>query len=96
MLCYRCEHRAEFLSNHGRRPRSECGNVNASQSGCYMYQPCRPVVVKKNKGDKRPLFGPAMIAARYSAVRVADDMELNVHKNGGEHTLYWRPKSCLP
>lgn len=49
MLCFRCEHRASFLET-GSQPRFECGNIENSNKGCYMFIPCRPVVMKKKQG----------------------------------------------
>ena len=89
-LCYRCEHRADFKET-GRRPRYECGTDYAVVS-CYMYQPVMPVILKKEKGDRRPQFGPAMISARSQAVGVSK-FELDLHKTRNGVVLYWRPKS---
>ena len=90
MLCFRCEHRAKFLEG-GSRPRYECGDIERSNAGCYMFTPCRPVVVKPNEGDKRPMFGPNMIAGRYTAVELDDEMELTIRKREKGFTLYWVP-----
>lgn len=90
-LCYRCEHRARFLET-GRGPRWECQQPERSVSGCYMYQPVRPVVLKRNKGDKRPQFGPWMVSARSSFVRLWDEAVLHVSKRKDGNAIYWAPK----
>lgn len=68
-LCHRCEHRAEFLET-GMGSRYECGQTFAVGS-CYMYAPVRGVVLVRDKGDRRPLGGPTMIASRAHAVALA-------------------------
>jgi len=79
-LCYRCEHRARFLET-GERPRYECGEVNQSKVGCYMYRPVSPCVVAADEGDDRELGGPAMCAARAHFVRVAEGSLRGMIKN---------------
>ncbi|RLI00941.1 hypothetical protein DRO38_05730 [Candidatus Bathyarchaeota archaeon] len=86
-LCYRCEHRANFLEK-AMRPRWECGEINSSKFSCYMYKPVRPVKTKVNKGDKRPQFAGAMVSARSHAVEIPE-CELGL-KNG---TCFWIPKN---
>jgi len=54
-LCYRCEHRVNFLENK-IASRCECGTIESSVCGCYMYEPVKPVVLKKNEDDTRPQF----------------------------------------
>jgi hypothetical protein len=87
-LCWRCEHRAKYLET-GRRPRFECGDVEHCSYGCYMYEPVRPVMLKKREGDDRPQFGPYMISAR-SVYAGMPDMDLNVKKLENGNVLYWR------
>ena len=67
-LCYRCEQRARFLET-GNGPRYECQQPG-SVVGCYMYQPTRGVVLARDRGDRRWLCGPAMIAARAHGIRI--------------------------
>jgi len=70
MLCYRCEHRARFFEAK-HRPRLECGEVATSKSACYMYQPCRPIVIQKlDKKDVRPWPASGLFAARSEAVEL--------------------------
>lgn len=74
MLCFRCEHRAEFLSS-GRRPRFECGQIESSNIACYMYTPVRPVVLARlhsKEEDPRPSHG-GYFGCRMKGVRVAHD-----------------------
>jgi hypothetical protein len=63
-MCFRCEHRARFLETKTWQPRAECGDVDKSKHSCYMYKPVEPVILQVQKGDKRPVGGPALIAAR--------------------------------
>ncbi len=90
MLCFRCEHRAAFLEGGGR-PRSECGDVKTSKIGCYMYKPCKPVIMEKIKGDPRPAHGGPMMGARMRATGLAEDCKLNISGSGW---LYWEPHIC--
>jgi len=76
-LCYRCEHRAEFLEN-GFKPRFECGMEKTATSSCYMFMPCKPVAVTSNAGEKRPVFGPWMIAGRVHALGLVDHERLRL------------------
>ncbi len=87
-LCFRCEHRANFLET-GRQPRYECGNIEQCNYGCYMYQPVKPVILAIQDGyEGRPQFGPAMISAR-SRYAGEPDMHLNaVHVDSGA-VLFW-------
>ena len=89
-LCFRCEHRARYLEE-GSSPRYQCGDVSVNSSGCYMYQPVRPVVLKRNTGDKRPQFASYVLSARSQFVRVDETAKLKLkeHKDGNE--LYWVP-----
>ena len=78
-LCYRCEHRAEYLNDklntgedgYARRPRFECG-MGSSVHSCYMYRPVRPYILKANEGEKRGLTWPWMISGRAHAVGIAN------------------------
>lgn len=101
MLCFRCEHRALSLEAacEGRhyQPRYECGEHTASKCGCYMFQPCRPVVTKPD-GSGRPRMAGALMSAREYAVRVMspddDGLVLGaVHCDGDEVALAWRKKT---
>jgi hypothetical protein len=56
-----------------------------------MYKPVMPVIVEKNKGDRRPQFAGAMISSRSHFVKIAEsDMTLKSGKEGS--VLYWVPK----
>jgi len=92
-LCFRCEHRARF-HELGHAPRCECGEPKRSVCTCYMYRPVMPCVLVRAKGDRRPMFAGAMIAARMSCLRVAteQDVELQASKVKGGHLLHWSAK----
>lgn len=101
MLCFRCEHRARSLEaaldGKHYQPRFECGQRMESKRGCYMFEPCRPVVTKPDDTD-RPRFAGALVSARERAVRVMspeeDGLMLGaVHFDGDEVALAWRKKS---
>ena len=70
-LCYRCEHRARAYEK-GMAPRFECGNLDHAVVGCYMYEPVRPVVLRRDAGEKRGMSWPAVVRARSHGVRVAE------------------------
>ena len=94
-LCFRCEHRAKHLDSKKQyQPRCECGMIETSVCGCYMYQPVKPVVTGIMDGyDGRPRFGPSMICARECGVGVAENIELHVHEIDKKKAyLYWKPK----
>lgn len=86
MLCFRCEHRAKFLET-GHGPRYECGVIENSNIGCYMFMPCKPVIMTKNKGDKRPAHGGPMLGARMSAMGLVKDCHLELT----DGWLHWMP-----
>jgi hypothetical protein len=66
-LCFRCEIRARYWET-GHAPRCECGDYRRQVACCYMFRPCRPVVLAAaNPRDRRPLFGPALFSARVQA-----------------------------
>ena len=69
-LCYRCEHRAQFLEN-GSRPRYQCGEIGEAVHGCYMFKPVKPLVLKPRDNDHRPIT-LNLLSGRVEGVRVAD------------------------
>lgn len=89
-LCYRCEHRAEYLNDilntgengYARRPRHECG-LSISVHSCYMYGPVRPYILKPNEGEKRGLTWPSMISGRAHAVGIANTQYVAQKVKGG-------------
>jgi hypothetical protein len=87
-LCHRCEYRAEF-KEVGTKPRYECG-TDASVYSCYMYQPVKPLVLKKDEGDRRPLF-PAFVSARVHAIGLPK-VYLRFIKERRAFIFYWEPK----
>ena len=79
MLCFRCEHRAEFLEGK-RRPRYECGLVTQSKHTCYMFKPCKPVVLEKSdKKDFRPPLVGDLFSCRSKAVKLRDNVKLTIN-----------------
>ena len=77
-LCFRCEHRAEYLHDKLNAdkddfvsgPRYECGQTGSVHS-CYMYRPVRPYILKADKGERRELTFPYLLAGRAHAVGVS-------------------------
>jgi hypothetical protein len=90
-LCYRCEHRANFFET-GSRPRCECGDVQTTKAGCYMYRPVRPVTLAPAKDDPRPQFGPAMLSSRSYVAKTQIPMRATLSTCGDESVIYWKPK----
>lgn len=66
-LCFRCEHRAKFLED-GHGPRCECGDVKFQSFSCYMYSPCKLIVLRRRPGDRRYVGLPAAFAPRMMAI----------------------------
>lgn len=93
-LCHRCEHRARVLEGDFA-PRYECGDVGKAVCGCYMYRPTRPVAMVRNKGDKRPAFGPHMISARMTGVVLPEDaLKMYLDRVGKALVCLWRVKKA--
>ena len=88
-LCHRCEHRALFYET-GMRPRYECGSGDAV-TGCYMYNPVKPMIVKKREKDPRPVT-MNILSARVEAVRVGEVILDSIILNG-EIMFYWMPNN---
>jgi len=87
-LCYRCEHRAEFLES-GIKARYECGSIKNAVVSCYMFLPVIPVVLEKNKNDKRPMT-LNIFSARVHGAYVAKNMKLisqNITKT--KKVVFW-------
>ena len=91
-LCFRCEHRAAFWET-GHGPRCECGDVDSCVVGCYMYCPVLPVLLARDKGDRRPQFAGSMLSARSHFAGLPNDMmrHLKTYRGRG-NCLYWAPK----
>ena len=95
MLCYRCQHRVDFLEK-GDRPRFECGLIDQSKHACYCYEPIRPLILKPLKGDDRPPFGPWMISARMEVVGVVGkEMRLAVKKVDRGYVCWWKERAGI-
>jgi hypothetical protein len=67
-LCFRCQHRVDFLESQ-IRSRYECGVPTEAVCACYQFLPILPVAVEPaDAKDPRPVFGPPMIAGRVRIV----------------------------
>jgi len=89
-LCFRCEHRARFMET-GSGPRCECQDREKAVYSCYMYMPVKPIITKRNDGDKRPQFSGYALSARSHYVRVAEGkLAMKRYKDG--NALYWELK----
>lgn len=88
-LCRRCEHRAEAYETE-LGPRYECTDFNNSVFSCYMYQPTKPVILKREKGDKRSQFGAWQLTARSQFNGVCEDLKMQIidYKRKGK-ALIW-------
>lgn len=86
-LCWRCQYRAEAMEGRGQR-RMECGSPGTAVGSCYMFKPTYPLVMRADKGDRRPVHGPAMISARAHAVRELNCICRGIKVRGGV-VAYW-------
>jgi hypothetical protein len=86
-LCNRCEHRAIWLEG-GNAPRYECGQ-HWAVGACYMFEPVKPILVCRNKSDKRPMFAGWALSARVNAVQVEPKVTLAVRKQGKYYLPIW-------
>jgi hypothetical protein len=89
-LCYRCQRRVDWLEKQ-RGFRCECEQPTGSVHSCYGFVPIKPIVLRRIKGDRRPLCGPAAIGARCCSVEEAD-ASLEVRRTRTSATLYWLPR----
>lgn len=89
-LCWRCEHRALFHEGKGQS-RYECGQ-NTAVVSCFMFQPVKPVILKKEKGDKRPMFAGWGVSAWVNPSEKEADLELSTEKKKDGWLLFWLPK----
>ena len=88
-LCFRCEHRALSLEKKGQ-PRCECGMHNTQVGGCYMYQPCKPVVtIVPNDTGKRPRFAGWMLSARERGVKLFEGKAAAIQLTDIEAVILW-------
>jgi hypothetical protein len=91
-LCWRCENRAKAHET-GHGPRYECTDFEHSKFVCYCYQPVKPVILKRQRGDKRPQFAGWAISARSEFAGVEEDLMLKVIPHGRKgNTLLWIKK----
>lgn len=88
-LCFRCEYRAQFLEND-RRARYECGEIESSVFGCYMFKPVRPITIKPRNGDPRPL-ALGLLSCRVERVEEDPDLILTSLINDEGILVYWEP-----
>jgi len=75
-LCFRCENRSIFHET-GRKPRYECGESRAVHS-CYMFTPTKPIAVGLIPWERRPIFGPWMLAGRIQSYGLVDRERLRL------------------
>ena len=91
MLCFRCEHRAKF-HEAGHAPRHECSLINSAVSGCYMFKPVKPIVIKHRKGDDR-FLSLNIFSCRVERVNdVKVELELQGEQINDSVIFYWVPK----
>ena len=91
-LCFRCEHRARYLETN-QRPRLECSLTDKSVYSCYMYRPVKPVILEKNKNDRRYQLAPMMMSARSHVYRLpkdGDEIILIATKIKRKLFLFWQ------
>ena len=91
-LCYRCENRALWLETKKWRPRLECGEIERSKYSCYCFEPVKPIALTKDRGDKRPQFGPWMITSMSHRTKRQPELELTICEVKGGLMPHWRPK----
>jgi hypothetical protein len=53
-----------------------------------MYQPVRPVILKEDKDDIRPQFGPPIISSRSYFAGISQG-RLSIAQDGENSILYW-------
>ena len=92
-LCYRCEYRSQFKET-GEGPRYEC-KTDSSVYSCYMYRPVRPVLLVRDRDDRRPIAGPWAFSARAHRPDREPKVELFIEKQKLGYLLYWRPTKIL-
>ena len=95
-LCFRCEHRASYLEMN-YRPRFECGIVESSVMGCYMFQPVKPICIKPREGDNRPMslnyYSSRVERTEFQPlIELASKEELASENIVGGILVYWKPK----
>lgn len=88
--CFRCQHRVDALEGTSRM-RCECGDFLQANWSCYAYTPIKPLIMRRNKADRRPYPAPIMFSARAHAVGEAD-CKLVYKKTRKGIVLYWKPK----
>ena len=90
-LCFRCEHRAEFLEDKIRL-RSQCGDTGKAVCSCYAYKPVKPLIIKRDRTDKvRPvIFGGSVLSSRVETVGIKE-LGLYVKKCKEGYLVYWKP-----
>lgn len=88
-LCFRCEWRARFLEEK-RQPRFECGMIESSVMGCYMFQPVKPICIKPREGDNRPL-SLNILSCRVERSDNEPNLQLSDTQNENDTLIYWTP-----
>jgi hypothetical protein len=90
-LCFRCEHRAKASETKGvYSPRFECSDFNHSVSSCYMYLPVIPLIIEREKKDKRPL-SLNIFSCRVKPIRRPTG-EYDLKRFNRGILVYWKPE----
>ena len=89
-ICFRCEYRAQFLEK-GHAPRCECGMIEQSKIGCYCYRPVAPVVLARDKDERRSVMMPETLRGRSHGVGIAE-CDVVFSELGRKYCLYATPK----
>lgn len=86
-LCFRCEHRAIYLEE-GHSPRFECQMIENSVSGCYMFNPTKPICIKPISGEKRPI-SLDIFSGRVERVEKEINLNLSATLIDKDLLIYW-------
>ena len=97
-LCFRCENRSMFLET-GHGPRLECKQAGTVH-GCYCFMPTKPIAVGPIEGEKRPIFGPWMLAGRIQSHGLVADERIRlklIDLGDGKVSTVWtiKPKGKI-
>lgn len=75
------------------RPRYECGMIESSVNSCYLFKPVKPIFIKPQDNDNRPLSLNTFSCRvnRIDNVKIEVDLKQFVYKDN-TILLYWEPK----
>jgi hypothetical protein len=75
------------------RPRYECGMIESSVNSCYLFKPVKPIFIKPQDNDNRPL-SLNIFSCRVEKV---DDIKVELELKGevinNSVIYYWVPKN---